>query len=269
MVYLLGMSHLISILAAAARTDIRNQVPHSFDGESIRFVDWDCKPGILPAPMRFASIHYWHLPDDWGKVLAQIEAGKVQINPHFVRLLKEIDHPETEPVLFLSIKGQEHNDLALRVYPIGADFELPWRTDLPLHPDNQIVPFSSVENVVTMQVEEMRAIMYAVRGVLPKVRIVNIVPPPPATTDAVARIFNVSRDVVPPWAIRLKIYLAYERVMRMTTDMLGIETLPPPSSTLSDDGLLLADFAKDTHHGNARYGAEVIKQMSSLMEGTF
>lgn len=265
MIHLLGMSHMISILAASAKTDIGSQVPHSLDGTTLRFFDWDTKPGILPEPLRFASIHRWHLPEQWGDTLASIEDGNIKINPYLPNVLDEVQPLKDQAKLFISIMGQEHNNLSLRAYPIPADFELPSRNDLPLIEGRQIVPLDSVAKILEIETAPAKAIFFAIRALLPKARIINIVPPPPANTLAVAEIFKVPIEIVPPPSIRLKHYLIYTSIVRQITDQLNIESLPPPVEAIGDDELMLPEFSKDTHHGNVRYGEAVLRQINALL----
>jgi hypothetical protein len=265
MIHLLGMSHMISILAASSAVDIGSQIPHSLDGTTLRFLSWNTKPGVLPEPMRFASIHRWHLPKMWGDTLASLANGVVKINPYLPELLKEVKSLEEQAKLFVSIMGQEHNDFSLRVYPIPADFEFPEYVNLPLIEGRQIVPLKSVEAIINKSMEPTKAILFAIRAMLPKARIINIIPPPPATTSAVAKIFNVTEDIVPPSSVRLKHYLIYTKIITEIANQLNIEILKPPTAIIGDDGLMSPEFAQDTHHGNVRYGEEVLRQMNELL----
>ena len=258
MIYVIGMSHMIPVLDACSVDGIGEQISKIANDSEPKFVNWDIKASVLPSLVKAASIYIRQIALHWGQVPAQmLSPSVVGVVSGFQQLLESIDPIEPDTVLFAFMYGEEYIHMSSRSYNAPHDFELPWRLDLTLARNRQIVPFEIIEKQVAQHLTKSIANFYAMRSLHPRLRIVNILCPPPSysgDTGEVAQHF-----------LRLKYYLLYAKVLQAAVTVLGVETLLPPSQTLTIDGSLASQYIGDGAHGNKLYGDLVTSQMRSLL----
>jgi hypothetical protein len=258
MIYILGMSHIHPVLDACSVNDIDEQIGKIMHDGAPVFVDWDSKPDALPGSIKAASIYIRQIAPHWGPTLAQLTApGIVGVVPGYQELLASIDTTVPDNVLFVFMHGEEYHHMCIRPSNAPYDFEIPWRTDLPITPGRQIVPFGIVERSALHFLQGAIANFYALRTFLPNLRIVNVICPPPSDAGDIGSSAT--------HFVRLKNYLVYAKCLREATEKAGIETLLPPVEALSEPGLLDKAYAGDFVHGNKRYGELVLAQMRNLL----
>lgn len=270
MIYLLGSSHIVAILDGVSNGGPESRLRRLDTGRAPQFMDWDTRPGVLPDRLQVASIYVRHTAPFWGPQLVEmLSPGVLGINPGFQRLLQSIDSADPANVLFVAVHGEEYFHLAGTAYPCPFDFYLPWRPDLPIEPGCQVLPLPVVQSQMTQRVSPAVRVLSAVRKFHPTMRIFNILCPPPAASEELAR-WLAANDREPHaaaevrTALRLKYYLLYARALSEASRALGMGVLAPPEQALNADGTLNTDFVRDVVHGNQRYGELVLAQMAGV-----
>lgn len=265
----MGMSHILPVLDACSADGLKAQLGRISNPQPPAFVDWALGPEQFPGPLLVANLYVRQVAPHWGSTLAvQTEPAVVAMAPGFQRLLGTMDPAGGRNTLFTFIHGEEHIQLALREQPDPYDFELPERPDLPLLPGRQVLPLEVVERMVVHQLEKTRAILMAIRATHADLRVVNVVCPPTNRTphwDPGPGGQCSETMALTPLPVRLKVYLLYERLLRLAATGWGIENLPPPADTVCEQGYLRDEFAADSVHGNRRYGERVVQQMNALL----
>lgn len=258
MIYILGMSHMRPVLDACSVNGMDEQLSKIANENAPQFADWEIQPGALPGPVKAASIYIRQIAPHWGAVPAQMTAPEVVgLVPGFQRFLESIDSRDPGHTLFVFMYGEEYLHMANGPYDVPHDFLLPWRADLALAPRRQVLPLEVVEKQVAWHLGRAIANFEAIRCFHPRLRIVNVICPPPDECGAAS---DPGRH-----AQRLKYYLLYVKALRAATERRGIETLLPPAAALGADGSLLAAYVDDGVHGNKAYGARVVAQMRDLL----
>ena len=258
MIYILGMSHIRPVLDACSIDGIGGQLPKITGGGAPAFVDWETIPGLLPDKVKAASIYIAQIAPHWGPLLAQMTGPSVVgVTPGFQELLNTIDSTTPGNILLVFMHGEEYHHMSVREYNAPYDFEIPSRSELGFAPGRQVVPLESVKREASFFLQKAIANFYAIRSFHPSLRIINVICPPPGDAG----------DIGQPAAhyVRLKNYLVYVDALREATEAAGIETLLPPSSALTDEGLLRPEYVGDFVHGNTSYGALIVEQIKDLL----
>ncbi len=69
-------------------------------------------------------------------------------------------------------------------------------------------------------------------------------------------------------ALRYKLWALCTDVVRTLCADMDVCFLPPPAETTDDRGYLLDEFDEDGLHGNAAYGAAVLRQIADSLEAS-
>ena len=265
-IYLLGMSHIMPVLRACSPSK-DGHYNHFGNGIAPRFIDWPTLPGILPAPLKVASIYVGHVAPFWGPVLAhQDPSGGLACAGGFRHLLESIELEGSRTPLFVFMNGEEHIHMSRRRFETPYDFFVPERPDLAIAPLRQVLPTSTIEKQAHHFLAPAKASFLAMRALCRMATITNVLCPPPvlgASLPPDAPEKSIDGDTKDP--LRLKNYLVYARVLREFLEPLGIETLTPPPETLTPEGMLRAEYTGDPVHGNVEYGLRVLAQLRSLL----
>jgi hypothetical protein len=269
MIYMLGMSHLEPVLDVISANGLPEQLWKITGAEEPSFIDWDIKPEILPDRVKATSIYIRQTSPHWGMVPA-VEMGPsiVGMVPGFRKLLESIDGADAKTTLFVFMYGEEHVHMSRRQYDLPHDFYLPWRPDLPVLPHRQIVPLDVIEKEVAQYLAKAKANFMAIRACWPGLRVVNVVCPPPPGVDVEAEAVpeDDASSAYDNYPARLKYYLLYAKALNEAVLPLGVESMMPAPDTLDANGFLLAQYAHDGVHGNARYGSRVLAQMNEVLQ---
>lgn len=270
MIYMLGSSHLILLFETCGIG--RDVLWQMFSGHAPAFLDLELPPGILPQPTRIASIHGAHYGPYWGPLLAaQTQPNVIAMAPGFRQLLESIEDEAGSSTLFVFMNGEEHYHMSTTDHQPPCDFHIPWRPDLPILPQRQVVPLEVVERLVAYYLTKAIANFVAIRSIQPKLRVVNVLCPPPVPEAQLTKVEAASGEAMPsaahPDSVRLKYYLLYAKALTEATAKLNIETLSPPAAAVDAKGMIKPEYLLDNIHGNKRYADEVLAQMSELVRG--
>ena len=268
MIYLLGMSHIMPVLCACS-TDpekawsafgeiIRDKAPH--------FFEWPTAEDILPCAVKVASIYIAHVAPYWGPTLAmESDDSGLGCSPQFGELLKSIPQADSADSLFVFMHGEEFIHICRRAYSDAYDFYLPERPDLSIRAGRQIIPLEVIQRQMREYLSKAIATFKVIRAFKPEFRIINVICPPPVDGEVLENSHASFGGSRVDEDLRLKHYLVYQAMLQEATAALRIQSLPPPKEALTSKGLLSADYTADPVHGNAKYGAQVLRQMRQLL----
>ena len=273
MIHLLGASHIMAILDACAGTSPPAAVPNFGRGAPPAFMDWPVQPGMLPDRLQVASIHASHTAPFWGPTLVDmLPGGQLGVADGLRALLAAAHADAACQTLFITLRGEEYFNLGIAGVAHPFDFVLPQRPDLAPLPDRALVPLALVQQQLDAQLARTLLTLTAVRKLCPRLAVVRIPAPPPASSAAVAA-WAATRDRPEqihkvPTSVRLKLWLLSEQRSVQHAASLGLQCLPVPAEALDPVGTLRADLMQDGIHGNARYGALVCAQMAAIVTET-
>ena len=257
MIYFLGMSHVIPVLDACSANGCAEQWPKLENERAPEFVEWRIRPGAMPSQLSVAYIYIKQIAPHWGVVPARmLEPTVLGIAPGFQSLLNSINATLSDSILFTFMYGQEYVNMAQRTYNTPHDFQLPWRHDLIISPERQVLPYEIIQRQTAFHLLDSIANFKAIRITHPNLRIFNVICPPPGQAD---NFDNSGRQL-----LLLKYYLLYVKEISSFTKSIGIQTLVPPAESLTQDGYLKKEYIKDGVHGNNNYAELQVKQISML-----
>lgn len=270
MIYLLGASHLMAILDACAASGPPSAVPTFGQGQAPVFRECPLRDGVLPDRLMVASIHVSHTAPFWGPALVEmLPQGQLGIASGFQALLASAEDDAQGRTLFVSLRGEEYFNLGLAGVDDPFDFVLPQRPDLAPVPGRALIPLDIVRDQLDRQLARTLLTLTAIRRLCPRLQVVRIPSPPPASSEDVAA-WAATRDKPErahqvPTSVRLKLWWLYDQRLAQFSTGLGIDSLPVPERALHRLGTLRAEYLQDGIHGNARYGALVCAQMADVV----
>jgi len=273
MMYVLGMSHAINVLKAAAAGEFAlTHENWSALQSGERFFPLPVKPGLVEGDSLQAFI-VSHATN-WGSVAGiqpKADGGKhVVAVDGYVRLLESIANAGAADVIFSFMHGNEHSMLSLVQHARPCDFHLPWETQSTLVEKAQPLPFDVVRRQMEQALNPALACLAMMRGKLPGVRIVHVMAPPPIESEAHIRqapeVFRekIEKTGVTPLSVRLKYYRLAERMLAESLAALDVTLLAAPDQARSPSGAIRDDYAYGATHGNEAYGRLVLDQMRAL-----
>lgn len=169
--------------------------------------------------------------------------------------------------VFCCLGGTEHNLLGLIESPEPFDFLM--SPDDIITPGRKPVPHGLVKSALLSKLKTALSRMGEVRAQY-NCPFTCVAPPPPfAEIDDKA---NLPRAFIPhlekgmaPASLRRKLYELQIILLKAHCKSEGIVFMPAPRKARDPDGYLLRQcWDNDPTHGNARYGAAVIRQMKGL-----
>ena len=250
MIYLLGASHMGVVLKSWLTHD-DSKLIEEFGKFEPRFIEFKTNDGNS---VNAASIYIGHYSKFWGEHLARLKNNtELEINPGFFNLLNSLIIKEKDAQLYVFMTGQEHYYLGIQKFGPHYDFNIPWRPDLPVDINTQIISFDSISKQINKHLNNFYVNMLAIRKLLPDVDIYNIVCPPPVFPT------NINRAIY-----RLKYYIVYKQLINELSNSLSIKTINPPDEVLNQSGFLLPEYSEDEVHGNLLYGKKVISQINGV-----
>lgn len=269
MIYLLGASHIMAILAACGA---QAGQAHGFgEGLPPSFRPWPTQPGRLPDSLQVASLHVSHYAPYWGPQLAQwLPDGRLGVAGGLQQMLAAVDADPQANVLFACLRGEEYFHLSVHGIRHPFDFVLPLARHLTPDARRALLPLDVVQQRLALGMQPTLLTLAALRKLCPRLRIVHLTPPPPASSEAVEAWGAHGRDPGPPvhrvpTTVRLKLWLLYASLLEQGARSVGVEVLGPPPQAREDLGTLLPGLLGDAIHANAEYGAMVCDQMAALL----
>ena len=251
MIYLLGASHMGVVLKSWLMDDDIKMI-EEFGKDEPKFIEFKTNDGNS---INASSIYIGHYSKFWGEHLAEMNNDiELKINPGLINLLYPLNIKEKNTKVFVFMTGQEHYYLGIQKFGIDYDFNIPWRPDLTVDVNTQIISFDTILKQVDKHLSNFYFNMLAIRKLLPDASVYNIVCPPPAHHS------NLIRDVY-----RLKYYIIYKNLINEFCYSLNIKNINPPEKALSESGFLMPEYVEDEVHGNLNYGRKVISQIKEIL----
>jgi hypothetical protein len=267
MIYLMGASHMGALVRDWSNNDntweLFNESEPHFHFFPSQYVE--DKDGFYAA-----SIYIVHHSKWWGDNLALYTSKKeLAINPGFYKLLDSLKNEQKKSALFVFMKGEEYFLQSTRSYSQDYDFEIPWRTDLLIESNKQVLPFELIEEQIKQNLNESYCNFLAIRTILSDIPIFNVVCPPPTESTMVpSKSLEPERDLSEKnQIVRLKYYLAFSQMVDSFIDNLKITSIHPPLDVVGKNGFLKQEYVSDGFHANSKYSFEVIQQIRQAMLG--
>ena len=273
MIYVIGMSHAINVLKAAAASDFAlTHENWSTLQSGERFFALPVKPGlasddrlqafIVSSATQWGSVAQLRTKEDGGRQVVAVDG--------YIRLLDSIAGVGAGDTIFSFLHGNEHSILSLVQHAVPYDFHLPWEAQSALAEGAQPLPFETVRRQMEEALNPAIACLAMMRSKLPGVRIAHLMAPPPIESEAHIRqapeVFRekIEKTGVTPLSIRLKYYRLAERMLGESLKAFGIALLTSPAAAASPSGAIRDDFAYGATHGNDAYGRLVLDQMRAF-----
>ena len=273
MIYVLGMSHAINVLKAAASGDF-GLTHENWSGlnSGEQFFALPAKPELVPDGSLRAFII--SPATGWGSV-AEMKGGDggqkhVVAVEGYVRLLESLSQTGPEDILFSFVHGNEHSILSLVQHANPYDFFEPWDAQSSLEPGTQPLPFEIVQRQMEKAINPSVACLAMLRAKLPRLRVAHVMAPPPIESEEHIRntpeVFRerLEQTGVTPLSIRLKYYRLAQRMLGESLAALGIDLLACPEEAVGPSGAIRDEYAFGATHGNERYGELVLRRMVAM-----
>ncbi|SDZ13421.1 hypothetical protein [Nitrosomonas sp. Nm33] len=192
--------------------------------------------------------------------------GKEEINPAIV---KAADNALKErcDLLFLSIRGNEHNVLGLVQHPRPFDFVLPTEPDISLDACSDLVPYEAVKATLARIKKPAVELITHLRGRVKCPVLVLETPPPNPSEEHISRYpggfqEKMRSQGISPAALRYKLWRTHSAVLKEACDTIGATFIPVPSNTMNPEGFLVEKaWQREPTHGNIWYGVQVLTQL--------
>lgn len=275
--YLIGMSHMISLLKAICTGPFPFTLENWSTSASLDFSDIPVQQGILPGDVLKALIVS---AQGWGG-MAQLDTRVIgqpllTAMPGYIQLLRSLEPNQTDGCLISMLNGNDHSALSLVQHIAPYDFCLPSHPELPLLEEAQLIPYSIVRKKLEPWMNKTVASLAMARVMLPAIRIIHVFPPPPvASNDLIMKgpeLFqaHLERFGVAPLSLRVKWYLLANQIIRESIASLGlkIEFLDAPSQSSGSDLGLKDTYALGATHANERYGQLIARQIQAALNLT-
>jgi hypothetical protein len=274
MIYLIGMSHMVSLLQAVSAADAGVGLHNWHHQAAERFFPIEVKPGMLPGDALRALIIS---SQDWTPLAKHSEQGGQRMlwaHQGFIEALRPLQQEQQEPqeqqgnTLVSFLHGNGHAAISLLQHPVPFDFVLPGHEDLGMLPGFQPVSHELIrKQLMPYQVTTIAALSM-MRMLLPTMRIVHVLPPPPSSEAQIRskpELFASRMESgVTPLSIRIKYYLLANRLLREAMHNHGVEMLEAPPDSVAADGSLRDQLSGGATHGNPAYGELLAAQLRAL-----
>jgi hypothetical protein len=268
MIYLIGMSHMVSLLHAVSAADAGVGL-HNWDHQAAEhFFPVSVQPGTLPGDVLKALIIS---SQNWTPLAKYSEQGGQRVlwaHEGFIGALRPLQEQQQGDTLVSFLHGNGHAAISLLQHPAPFDFVLPGHEDLGMQPGFQPVSHELIrKQIMPYQVTTIAALSM-MRMLLPGMRIVHVLPPPPSSEQQIRskpELFASRMESgVTPLSIRIKYYLLANRVLREAMHNHGVEMLEAPAASVAADGSLRDDLSAGATHGNPAYGELLAAQLRAL-----
>jgi len=273
MLYMLGMSHAISVLRA-----IDGGVDDTHE-------NWNVNPDLVEwrkhrAPENFRDVGFDTIKlllirpaMNWHTVLEKRAGGDVlSATPGFWSLLDSIPSSKEEDTLISFIGGNDHSVFSLVESSSPFDFRGIQDERYPLIHGRQPIDIKYVESQIEKLMNGTVAMLTALRLKHPRLRIVHVMPPPPIASEARIKahpeVFGgvIERFGITPISVRMKVYLVYCALLTQVLDRLNALPIYPPTGATDGIGALKDEYAYGCTHGNEAYGQLVAEQLADALK---
>ncbi len=194
------------------------------------------------------------------------------VKPAVARAMNEILSPLASDVIVSCIGGNMHSVLGLTNSPRPFDFVLPERPDLEMQGGVDVVPYGMVRRQLkTSMLPHLDMMLIARR---PGKRVLHLAPPPPIESAQHISAFpnkfadRIEEFGIAPAVLRWKFWHASVSIMQELCAEADIEFLSVPAAACTPSGFLATQcWADDPVHGNATYGALVLRNVDRHLAG--
>jgi hypothetical protein len=192
--------------------------------------------------------------------VASVDGGRVRLAASdalasFIRQVGDCD------AIVSVISGNRHSKLALVANFPPYDFA-PY--DAP--PVGQPIDRLHIEPYLAQLGTMVAAPLACLRSAFPHARILHVGPPPPLRTPEHARVHEALGEDLRKFGfahpvLRRKWHEAYVAQLRTQLAPLGVPVIEADAGAVAEDGFLSPNLAEGLTHGNAAYGAHVLRAL--------
>ncbi|HEY8592001.1 MAG TPA: hypothetical protein VIL42_03945 [Sphingomicrobium sp.] len=200
--------------------------------------------------------------------LLKVKNDKTIGDTEFEDFLAQVGELTSHDVVVSLIGGNQHAVFSTIQHPVPFDFFLPGEDSAPSA--GTIIPFRVLKEAFSVGIRNgdgrsLEAIRKSTNA-----RMVHLLAPPPKGDNSFIENYhdtrfaaaNIEARGVSPAPLRMKFWQLQNLVVEEICRELGIEVLPPPRSTLDENGFLLREYyANDATHANAGYGEAVLRDI--------
>ncbi len=165
-------------------------------------------------------------------------------------------HNQPDTLCLVSMHGNDHNGRFMCRHEVPFDFICPQVPD-PILLGRQIIPRAVMLRQLGSSAALVGGKLGAIQRLLPRARIVFVLPPPPiadaAQIQANPEAFDFERHPIEDKWLRLKVYHAYVEVLSQACHALNVPVLPPPAQARDADGFLAAPHWQGATHAAPSY----------------
>lgn len=269
MIHLVGMSHSISLLRAVSAADGNVSLDNWSHQTDEHFLPVGVKPGMLPGDGLEALIVS---RQNWTPLATHSEQdGRRVVSAHdgFVAALRPLLDRQEGGTMLSFLDGNGHAAISLLQHPAPFDFVLPGHEDLGMQAGFQPLSHELIRKHILPYQMTTIATLSIMRMLLPDMRIVHVLPPPPSSEQQIRSKPELFADKmaggVTPLSIRIKYYLLANRLLREAMQGYGVELLEAPPESVAADGSLRDELSAGATHGNLAYGELIAAQLRALL----
>ncbi|MFS2065984.1 hypothetical protein ACEN8M_26245 [Duganella sp. CT11-72] len=245
-VQIVGLSHVNAVRGALARD-----------------------PAALPCPVQVLHM----LSAVPSRRFVVDEDGAPQLDPGLRATVRAV--ADSGKLVFSQVGGNTHHFFGLMRHPQPFDFMLPERPALALDDGARLLTCgyvrAALRHMMQAEFDMLAALANATRAPL-----CHLESPPPISDNGYCeRLLPASfqpwiaqgRRVAAP-ALRYKLWRLHSGLVAAECHRLGIGFLPCPPDAMDEDGFLLPPYWFDPLHGNADYGALLLRQLAQRIRRT-
>jgi len=168
-----------------------------------------------------------------------------------------------------AVHGNAHNIFGLVRHPQPFDFVVPKMPQLALDEDAVLLPYSSIAASFRPKVEAHTRLLLNLKTEF-GLPMIHLQSPPPIPSDEHLRTYpgvfaeKIAEFGVAPAHLRHKLWWTMSDIFREACAAMGIAYLQVPDCVKDDSDMLLERFwNNDPTHGNALYGAAILRQVDN------
>jgi hypothetical protein len=163
--------------------------------------------------------------------------------------------------------------LGVAQHPVRFDFALPWRPDLPLDADGEIVPYDAMRALMEARVRKHLKILGRMRKF--RIPMTQLETPPPIYDNKVlkrmsGRFFGEGKadgkeaaaGISNPY-LRFKLWSLHSKVFEEFCADNKIRYVKSPAAAADEKGFLAREFWGDFVHANDKYGAMILRNVEN------
>ena len=170
-------------------------------------------------------------------------------------------------VIVSAVHGNAHNIFGLVRHPQPFDFVVPKMPQLALDEDAVLLPYSSIVASFRAKAEAQTRLLFNLKTEF-GLPMIHLQSPPPIPSEEHLRTYpgvfaeKIAEFGVAPALLRHKLWWTMSDIFHEACAALGVAYLQVPDCVKDNSGMLLEQFwNNDPTHGNALYGAAILRQV--------